>query len=160
MAARKLQSALKKRRGFDSPQQELVISILRTNDLYQHRFKKLFREYGLTQPQYNILRILRGEGKKLPSLEIASRMITVVPAITGLIDKLEKRQLVQRERCEHDRRVWYVHLTSQGEKLLAEMDKPNMEMHKTLAGHLSKSDCNQLLDLLEKARKSVERENE
>jgi hypothetical protein len=64
--------------------------------------------------QYNILRILRGEGKPLPILEIASCTITVVPGITGLIDRLERAGFVHRLRCEKDRRVIYVALTDQG----------------------------------------------
>ena len=154
----KLQRDLKKRRPFELPEQEVVVSILRTNELFQHRFAQLFREYGLTQPQYNILRILRGEGNKLPSLEIASRMITVVPAITSLIDKLERRELVKRERCGKDRRIWYVSLTKNGKKLIKEMDEPNRAMHKQLVGSLSKTECKQLLGLLEKARKTVDKE--
>ena len=67
------------------------MNIVRTSDQLQIRFARLLREYGLTSPtQYNILRILRGEGKPLPILEIASRTITVVPGITGLIDRLEQ----------------------------------------------------------------------
>ena len=77
----------------------------------QIRFARLFREYGLTPSQYNVLRILRGEGKPLPILEIASRTITVVPGITGLIDRLEQAGFVNRLRCEKDRRVIYVALT-------------------------------------------------
>lgn len=154
--AGKLEAQLKKSRAFECVEQAVVISLLRTNDLFQHRFGKLFREYGLTQPQYNILRILYGEGDKLPSLEIASRMITVVPAITGLIDRLESRGCVKRERCSSDRRVWYVKLTRKGEKLIDEMNEPNMEMHRRLVGHLSKKEADQLLGLLEKARESVQ----
>ena len=73
---------------------------MRTSDQLQIRFARLFREYGLTPSQYNILRILRGEGKPLPILEIASRTITVVPGITGLIDRLEQAGFVNRLRCE------------------------------------------------------------
>lgn len=134
------------------------MSILRTNELFQHRFGQLFREFGLTQPQYNILRILRGEGTKLPSLEVASRMVTVVPAITSLIDKLEKASLVRRERCDDDRRVWYVVLTPKGKRLLDTMDKPNLAMHQRLVGHLGKAKCEQLLGLLEEARAAVSAE--
>ena len=89
MANPKLQHELKKKRPFDSPEQEAALNLLRTNDQLQIRFARLFREHGLTTSQYNVLRILRGEGKPLPILEIASRMITVVPGITGLIDRLE-----------------------------------------------------------------------
>lgn len=152
----KLEKQLKKRNAFESVEAEVVVSVLRTNELFQHKFGKLFRDYGLNQPQYNILRILYGEGDRLPSLEIASRMVTVVPAITGLVDKLEKKGLVKRERCQDDRRVWHVKLTNKGEKLIMEMREPNTAMHKRLAGHMTKKEAQQLLVLLEKARKSTE----
>ena len=99
----KLVKELKKKRGFDSPEQEATLGILRTSDQFENRMGRLFREYGLTPSQYNVLRILRGEGQPLPSLEIAERMIQVVPAITGLIDRLEKQELVARRRCTRDR---------------------------------------------------------
>lgn len=70
-----LQRELKKKRPFESPEQEAVLNILRTNDQFQNRFGRLFREYGLTPSQYNVLRILRGEGKPMPCLEIGERMI-------------------------------------------------------------------------------------
>lgn len=155
MTTTNLERDLKKRHPFESQEQEVVISLLRTNEFFQHRFGQFYREYGLTQPQYNILRILRGEGRELPSLEIAERMISVVPAITNLLDKLETRGWVRRERCESDRRVWHVHLTEDGSDLLAELDEPNVAMHEKLVGHLTAAERRQLLALLEKARASV-----
>lgn len=153
--AGKLETELRKKQGFDSPQQSVVIGILRTNDLFQYRFARLFRLFELTQPQYNILRILRGEGKPLPCLEIADRMITMVPAITSLIDKLELRGLVSRERSTKDRRVWYVTLTAAGKTLLAELDEPVMALHARLCSPLTKAECEQLANLMEKVRGSV-----
>src|SRR6266704_2535517 len=100
----KLQDELKKREPFESVEQEAVLNLFRTSDRLHHRFARLFREYRLTPSQYNILRILRGEGNPLPCLEIAQRTITVVPGITGLIDRLEQAKLVSRLRDEEDRR--------------------------------------------------------
>src|SRR5438876_12278768 len=108
----RLQHELKKKRPFESLEQELALNLQRTSDQIMIRFERLFRQYGLTPSQYNILRILRGEGKPLPVLEIAARTVTVVPGITGLIDRLEKVGLVVRERCTDDRRVVYVSITS------------------------------------------------
>ncbi|QGJ70355.1 HTH-type transcriptional regulator MgrA [Planctomycetales bacterium 10988] len=153
--AGKLEQQLKKKRSFDTPQQSVIVGLLRTNDLFQYRFGKLFREYGLTQPQYNVLRILRGEGKPLPCLEIASRLITMVPAITSLIDKLEKRSLVTRQRCNHDRRVWYIGITEAGLTLLSEMDEPVTALHNELCQGLSDEECRQLVELMEKARDGI-----
>src|ERR1700741_3852331 len=111
MSGGRLQQELKKRRPFDSPEQEAALNIARTADRFGICFARLFREYGLTPSQYNILRILRGEGKPLPCLEIAQRTITVVPGITGLIDRLEQAGLVSRLRSEEDRRIVNVSIT-------------------------------------------------
>jgi DNA-binding MarR family transcriptional regulator len=150
-----LQQELKKKQPFDFPEQEAILNILRTGDQFQNRFGRLFREYGLTSSQYNILRILRGEGKPLPILEVASRMIQVVPAITGLVDRLEKQELVERKRCTEDRRVVYAAITDRGLAVLGELDRPLNELHKRLIGHLTKKELRQLSDLLEKARQSL-----
>jgi DNA-binding MarR family transcriptional regulator len=149
----KLQHELKKKRAFDLLEEEAALNIVRTSDQIQIRLARLLREYGLTSPtQYNILRILRGEGKPLPILEIASRMITVVPGITGLIDRLEQAGFVKRLRCEKDRRVIYVALTDHGVKTLTDLDKPLVALHRKLTGHLSQGDLKDLIRLLEKLR--------
>lgn len=150
-----LQQELKKKRPFDSPEQEAVINLLRTSDRFQNQFGKLFRQFGITASQYNVLRILRGEGQPMPCLEIADRMIQVVPAITGLLDRLEKQAFVVRRRCSEDRRVVYVELTDKARELLARMDEPVMQMHRQLIGHLSPQQLKQLSRLLEQARRSV-----
>src|SRR5215475_12237085 len=137
MKTAKLQHELKKKRPFESPEEEAALNVVRTSDQLQIRFARLLREHGLTPSQYNVLRILRGEGKPLPILEIASRTITVVPGITGLIDRLEQAGFVNRLRCEKDRRVIYVALADQGTKALAELDAPLIALHRKLLGHLS-----------------------
>jgi DNA-binding MarR family transcriptional regulator len=151
----KLQHELKKKRPFESPEQEAALGVLRTGDLLQIRFARLFREHGLTPSQYNILRILRGEGKPLPILEIAGRTITVVPGITGLIDRLEQAGLVNRVRCEKDRRVIYVALTDGGLTALAVLDEPLDALHRQLLGHLSRAELKELIRLLERAREPL-----
>ncbi|MEI8383052.1 MAG: MarR family transcriptional regulator [Planctomycetota bacterium] len=155
MTRSKLQNELKKNRQFESLEQEAALNLLRTNDQLQIRFARLFREYELTPAQYNILRILRGEGKPLPILEIASRTVTVVPGITGLIDRLEKAQFVQRVRCEKDRRVIYVGITEQATKVLSQLDEPLLDLHKKLMGHLSETELKELSRLLEKSRENL-----
>src|SRR5437762_10823281 len=124
MTTPKLQHELKKKRPFESPQEEALLSVVRTSDQLQIRSARLLREHGLTPSQYNVLRILRGEGKPLPILEIAARTITVVPGITGLIDRLEQAGFVNRVRCETDRRVFYVALADKGTAALAALDGP------------------------------------
>ena len=151
-----LQRVLKKKNPFDSPAQEANLNIVRTSDQFQNRFGRLFRQFGLTSSQYNVLRILRGEGRPMPCLDVAERMIQVVPAMTGLIDRLEKQELVVRERSVEDRRVIYVDITAKGLKLLGELDKPVNELHQQLLGHLTGAELKELNRLLEKCRQSLE----
>src|SRR5437016_1925954 len=140
----RLQHEVKKKQPFASLQQEAALNVARTNDQLQIRFERLFREYALTPSQYNILRILRGEGKPLPILEIAGRTVTVVPGITGLIDRLEQAGLVDRQRCTRDRRVIYVCATPKALELLARLDEPLAALHKEIVGHLSREELREL----------------
>lgn len=155
-----LQKELKKKHPFKQPEQEALLNLMRTNDLFMNRLGRLLRQFDLTPSQFNVLRILRGEGKPLPSLEIAGRMIQVVPAITGLIDRLEKQGLVSRKRCEEDRRVVYVELTSKARKILDETDEPITSLHTRLLGHLGPDELAELSRLLVKARESLADEEE
>jgi MarR family transcriptional regulator, 2-MHQ and catechol-resistance regulon repressor len=150
-----LQREIKKRRPFESLEQEALLNLVRTNDRFQFRFARLFREHGLTPSQYNVLRILRGEGKPLPCLEIADRLIAAVPAITGLIDRLEAMNLVARDRSTEDRRVVFVEITPKAVDLLARIDQPVDDLGKKLIGHLTQAELRELSRLLEKARLSL-----
>jgi DNA-binding MarR family transcriptional regulator len=155
MAGGRLQQELKKRKPFDSPEQEAVLNLARTADRFGICFSRLFREHGLTPSQYNVLRILRGEARPLPILEVANRLIAAVPGITGLIDRLERMDLVSRQRSTEDRRVVFVAITPTGLKQLARLDEPVEALHKRLVGHLSRAEQKELVRLLEKARQHL-----
>ncbi|QDV35725.1 MarR family winged helix-turn-helix transcriptional regulator [Tautonia plasticadhaerens] len=152
MATRRLKDELKKRLPFDSLEQEASLNLARTADRHNIAFARLFREYGLTSSQYNVLRILRGEGGPLPILEVAGRMVAAVPGITGLVDRLEAMGLVCRDRSTEDRRVVFASITPRGTALLGRLDRPVAELHGRLLGHLSKADLAELIRLLEMAR--------
>lgn len=150
-----LESELKKRGDFASPQQAVVVGLLRTNDVFQFEFGRLFRKYGLTQAQYNVLTILRGEGEPMPVLEIRARLVARTAAISTLLTKLENKKLIRRSHCKDDRRVWYTSLTEAGLRLVNEMDEEVMAMHSELCGGLTEKECRQLSKLLQKARAAV-----
>lgn len=160
MTQSNLQQELRKKQPFASPEQEAILNILRTSDVFHNQFGKLFREFGLTPSQYNVLRILRGEGKPMPSLEIANRMVQVVPAITGLLDRLQAQELIKRKRCTEDRRVVYIEITPKALKLLKKIDEPDLDLHRRLIGHLSAEELAELSRLLEKARTSLAQLNQ
>lgn len=153
-----LQRKLGKKGPFDSPEQEVALGLLFVADRVENRLGRLLREHGLTNSQYNVLRILRGEGAPLPALEIARRMIHVVPAITGLIDRLEKQGLVVRRRCDEDRRVIHIEATKKALTLLKRIDRPLEAAHRELLGGLARKDLAALKGLLGKAAAAVDPE--
>jgi DNA-binding MarR family transcriptional regulator len=152
----KSQKDAKKRSGGDSVEQQVLHNLFRTSDRMQHRLAQLVADHDLTGSQYNVLRILRDEGRPMPCLKIAQRTITVVPGITGLVDRLEKRGLVKRDRSTEDRRVVDVSLTDEGEELLSRIDEPMSDLHKKLLGQFNGPEVAELARLLEKARTAIE----
>jgi len=104
--------------------QMATITIFRTADVLRHAVDRALSAFGMSQEQYNILRILSGAGEAgLPTLEISSRMISRSPNITRLLDRLIAKKLVRRTRPKDDRRVVIISLTPQGLALLAYLDE-------------------------------------
>ena len=104
--------------------QMAVITIFRTADVLHHAVERALSAFGVSQEQYNVLRILQGAGEAgLPTLEISSRMISRSPNITRLLDRLIAKKLARRSRPKDDRRVVIVSVTSQGLALLAHLDE-------------------------------------
>jgi DNA-binding MarR family transcriptional regulator len=148
-----LQDELRKKRPFECPEQEAALNLMRSQDFLAQQFNRLFAEHGITAPQYNVLRILRGHGGQgLPCLEIAGQMITRMPDITRLVDRLEQAGLVERARTSEDRRVVLVSITAAGQSLLAGLDAPVLELHKRTMGHFTPEELSQLNHLLVKLR--------
>lgn len=155
MAKGGLKSELQKQGEWNSAEQETYINILRTHSLLSMPFDRLFRDHGISSPQYNILRILQGHKTGLASLEIASQMITCVPDITRLLDRLEKAEYVKRERSVEDRRVVKVSITRQGKKFLSTLSGPVQDAEQQVLGHMTRKDLKELSRLLTKARQTV-----
>jgi DNA-binding MarR family transcriptional regulator len=113
------------RHGVQSPAQEAVVALMRTADVVRRKMARVVETQGITLQQYNVLRILRGGGRDgVPTLEVAARMIEETPGITRLLDRLEAKGWVRRERCPHDRRQHLCWISPEGMALLAKLDAP------------------------------------
>ena len=145
--------ALKQSRPFVSLQQEAFLSILRTASELSHASDKFLREFGISQPQYNVLRILRGAGAEgLCRNEISARMVTATPDMSRLLDRMERSGWITRERDENDRRQVSTFITDSGRKLLTLMESPiTQQTHRLLEG-VKSSDLKMLLDVLAQIR--------
>lgn len=141
-----------KRGSFDAPEQEAYLNLARTHTCLAAEFDRLFAKHGVTDPQYNALRILRGHGKPMHVYHIAEQMVTRQPDITRLIDRLEEAGLACRNRSTEDRRVVWVEITAAGRKLLAKLDQPVLDLHTKQLGHLGTTKLKTLSRLLSDAR--------
>jgi DNA-binding MarR family transcriptional regulator len=149
----RLRDEIKMTRPFESPEAEAFLNIQRTADALTRGLEETLRPSGLTQAQYNVLRILRGAGDSgLLCRELGERMVTRDPDITRLLDRLESRSLVRRERDPRDRRSIVTRITREGLSVLAELDTPVAQLHKRQLAHLDPEQTIQLVALLEAAR--------
>jgi MarR family transcriptional regulator, organic hydroperoxide resistance regulator len=148
-----LQAELRQTKSFDSLHAEAILNIVRTSAQLQHALRLQLKAYGITETQYNSLRILRGAGSSgLTCAEIAERLVSQDPDITRLVERLQRQGLVRRARGEKDRRVVLTKITAAGLDRLKEMDPVvNSTMH-ALLSHLSSSELKTMIDLLERAR--------
>ena len=134
--------------------EELVfLELLRTTDMLSRGIAQVLKEEDLSATQYNVLRILRGAPDGLACGDIANRMITRDPDVTRLLDRLEKRRLIERGRDPQDRRTVIAKITREGLKLLARLDEPVLRMHRRQLGHLGSERLQNLHLLLLEARK-------
>jgi DNA-binding MarR family transcriptional regulator len=138
---------IRQTRPFRGPAQETTVAILRTADVVRRQFGRVLEPTGLTLQQYNVLRILRGSAPDpLPTLEIGHRLIEQTPGITRLLDRLEEKGLVRRQRCDTDRRQVHCWITPAGLTLLDDLDAAVDAADERCCQRLSGGD--QLRDLL------------
>jgi DNA-binding MarR family transcriptional regulator len=132
-----------------SLEQQVFLELLRVADSLVQDAESLLKPFGLSHTQFNVLRILRGaEPTGLACSGIGERMLTHDPDITRLLDRLDSRGLIKREREQEDRRVVRTRITEAGLKLLAELDAPVSEAHLKQFGELQPSQLEELKNLL------------
>jgi DNA-binding MarR family transcriptional regulator len=145
-----LRQRLKQER-FRNPQHEAMLSVMVAAAQVRERTESAVTGHGLTGPQYNVLRILRGaQPDGLARVEIARRMIARAPDLTRLIDRMVRRALVERVRSERDRRLSRARITRKGLQLLGELEPAVNAVDRGLARRLSDAEARTLSRLCEK----------
>lgn len=149
----KLADELRQSKPFASVEEEAMLNLARTHEFAQQRMSEFFKQFQLTATQYNILRILRGAGKDgISCSEAAARMVTADSDITRLLDRMEVRGLIARERSREDRRVVMSRITAEGLDLLRTIDKPLAAFMKAMAGPVGQEKLRLLIEILESIR--------
>lgn len=146
---------IKQTKPFQSVEEEVFLNLHRTTQVLTWATTELLKSFDLTAVQYNVLRILRGSLETgLLCGEISERLVTKDSDITRLLDRLENRGLVARERHAKDRRAVVTRITERGLEILAQLDEPMTTCIKEQLGHLEDRQLKELNDLLVAARKS------
>ena len=148
-----LRDEIKQTKPFSSLEQEAQLSIVRTGAMMMDEIEQFLRPYGVTATQYNVLRILRGsEPDGLCRNELRDRMLTRMPDVTRLLDRMEEGGLVARTREDEDRRMVRSRITEEGLKLLAAVDGATQEEHKRRFRNLDADQMRTLIGLLNLVR--------
>ena len=151
--ARSIREEIQQSKPFHSRSQEAYLALIRTADDAKRHIGKILEVEGVTLQQYNVLRILRGAGEEgLPTLVVAERMVERTPGVTRLLDRMEKKGLVTRERCTEDRRRVWCRITEEGLELLARLDQPVNAIDDSLFGALSEAELIELIGYLDRIR--------
>jgi DNA-binding MarR family transcriptional regulator len=136
---------------FRTEYQKSIINLIFTFNWVNEKINKHFEPFDITQQQFNILRILRGAGQPLSTLQIRQRMLDKMSDTSRIVDRLVKKGLVKKTTCREDRRLVDILLTDKGKKLLQTMDGLNEEME-SIFKYLSEEEARQLNTLLDKIR--------
>jgi DNA-binding MarR family transcriptional regulator len=148
-----LHKELRQGRPFQSAEHEAFLSVLRTAAVLADELEQILRPEGISLAQYNVLRILRGsEPHGLCRNEVRDRMLTRMPDMTRLLDRMESAGLVARARSERDRRLVTTRITDRAMQLLERVEGPVTDEHRQRFGHLSTSEIRTLIGLLERVR--------
>ncbi|MEZ5308033.1 MAG: MarR family transcriptional regulator [Pyrinomonadaceae bacterium] len=132
-----LQKELKQRIPFQLPEEEAYLNLVRTSYILRLEMESLFKAHGLSGPQYNVLRILRGSMPDgLACSDISERLVFKDSDVTRLLERLEKAGLIEKQQSEIDRRVQVSKITNKGLDVVGILDEPVRETLRSLLAHL------------------------
>ena len=152
----RLQAEIKQTKPFPRRSSEALLSVLRTAALLEHRVNEVLRPYGITELQYNVLRILRGAGPKgWCGRDISERLISKVPDVSRLLDRMEGMQLLSRERDATDRRHVTARITPRGLRVLDEATPELEAFERERFGHLDAERLQHVIDGLADIRDAL-----
>jgi len=141
--------------GFTTKEHEGLLGIFYTGELIRKRARGFFSEFGLTEVQFNIIGLLYyqpEEGKGLSQAELSKMILVNKSNMTGLIDRMEKSDLVKRTAVPGDRRYNEIRLTPNGKRMLGKVEDKYMKEVFSIMKSLSPKELNELIESLEKVR--------
>jgi DNA-binding MarR family transcriptional regulator len=147
----KLENAIKQKRAFRNNHHRVMVNLLYSNNWLEEKSRDFLKQQNISLQQYNILRILRGSGKPLSTMQIRERMLDRMSDTSRIIDRMVVKAIVEKKSNENDKRLVDITITSKGLGILEELDKRNDELEAIVSG-LSADEAKMLNDLLDKMR--------
>ena len=138
---------------FRNEYQKGVINLIYTYHWMNEKMKAMFDKEDITGQQYNILRILRGAGKPISTLQIRERMLDKMSDTSRIVDRLVLKGLAKKNICKNDKRLVDVSISSKGKTLMEKMDRYQNELD-AIMGNLTQAETKTLNNLLDKIRQS------
>jgi DNA-binding MarR family transcriptional regulator len=140
-------------------EEEALLNVVRTAEVLQGAIADFLKEFDLSPVQYNVLRILRGAGAAGATCsQIGERLLTRDPDITRLLDRMEARELIVRERSKEDRRVVIARISERGAALVGSIDQPLRKLNKSRLREFAEDELAGLIAGLERLRAAFEKE--
>lgn len=147
----KIEEAIQQTRAFRNPYHKAMVNLLYSNNWLEEKSRDFLKRQNISLQQYNILRILKGSGRPLSTMQIRERMLDRMSDTSRIIDRMVTKELVEKKPNENDKRLVDITITSKGIHVLKELDKQNDELE-SIVSNLSSTEAEMLNDLLDKMR--------
>jgi DNA-binding MarR family transcriptional regulator len=156
-----IEDEIKQTKPLRSCGEALILNVIRCADVLKSDMDAVLKPYDLSQSQFNILRICKGaDGEGRTCSEISERLVSKVPDVTRLIDRMEKKGLVYRDRCTTDRRVVWIHISEKGAELIQQATEIINKNIDAITQHIGVDSSTETINVLESLRKYItEKEN-
>lgn len=147
----RLEDAIKQKRAFRNDHHKVMVNLLYSNNWLEEKSRDFLKQQNISLQQYNILRILKGSGKPLSTMQIRERMLDRMSDTSRIIDRMVVKKIVEKKPNGNDKRLVDITITENGLQILEELDKKNHELE-AIVGALSANEAKMLNDLLDKMR--------
>jgi len=147
----RIEEAIQQTKPFRNSRQKAMVNLIYTNNWVQDQIKLQLKPYSITLQQYNVLRVLKGAGKPISTSAIRGRLLDKMADTSRLVERLCQKGFVERNGCEHDKRLVDVSLAPKGEKLLTSLKAIDPGLDRIFQ-NLTEEEAELLSGLLDKAR--------
>lgn len=144
---------------FQTKEHEALMNIWWTANVLRKVSSKFFHEHSSSDAQFNILVLLKDSKNPLTQNDLSKKLLVDKSNVTGLLDRLQKQDLIQRIPVEGDRRSYHIHLTKAGTKMIAKLDALYLKKVQSIMKNMNERDCKDIIRITKKMRLALVEED-